>query len=170
MEAFREAVDRCGLNDMGYYGRKFTWSNGRHGAAFTKERLDRAFCNNAWARLFNESRVNTLPATSSDHSPLWIEMEQLRLCSHRHQKPFRYEASWTLKEECFKTVEEAWNMSRVAANKTQHVVEGLKICQQKLTQWSKQQQGNFKREINEQMDHLSKLQDRNTGQLNEAIK
>ncbi|KAF5458429.1 hypothetical protein F2P56_022456 [Juglans regia] len=83
MEDFREVVDRCGLNDMGFYGRKFTWSNGRHGKAFTK-RLDRAFCNNAWANLLADSRVYTLPALNSDHSPLWIVMDLVHSCSLRY--------------------------------------------------------------------------------------
>ncbi|XP_041025443.1 uncharacterized protein LOC121265842 [Juglans microcarpa x Juglans regia] len=153
---------------MGFYGRKFTWSNGRHGEAFTKERLDRTFCKNAWASLFVDSRVYTLPSLNSDHNPLWIAMDLVQPCSLRYQRPFRYEACWTLKEDCFKTVEEAWCLHRVAPNK--HIAEGLKNCQQKLNQQSKQQLGNFKKAVNEQLELLSNLQDRNTCHLNEEIK
>ncbi|KAF5465338.1 hypothetical protein F2P56_015356 [Juglans regia] len=49
MECFREALEDCDLSDMGYVGNKFTWSNNRGGTEFTKERLDRAFCNPQWA-------------------------------------------------------------------------------------------------------------------------
>lgn len=45
MERFREAVDACGLSDLGFQGSKFTWCNNRAGHQFTKERLDCAFGN-----------------------------------------------------------------------------------------------------------------------------
>ncbi|XP_035546500.1 uncharacterized protein LOC118348588 [Juglans regia] len=170
MEAFREAVCRCGLNDMGFNGGKFTWSNGRYGKAFTKERLDRAFCNNAWANLFVNSKVYTLPTLNSDHSPLWIVMDLMHPSLIRSQRPCRFEAWWTLKASCFKAVEEAWDIPRVAPSKILQIVEGLKYYKQKLSQWSNQQRVDHKREVKEQLKLISTLQDRNTGHLNEEIK
>ncbi|XP_042950260.1 uncharacterized protein LOC122282371 [Carya illinoinensis] len=46
----------------------------------------------------------------------------------------------------------------------------MQYCQQKLPQWSKQKFGNSKRRIQDQLAHLSFLQDRNTGHLTEEIK
>lgn len=45
MEDFCLAVNDCGLSDFGFKGDRFTWSNNREGAQFTKERLNRAIGN-----------------------------------------------------------------------------------------------------------------------------
>lgn len=56
MEEFRWAVEECGLSDLGFMGNKFTWCNNRHGKAFTKKRLDRAYGNSQW----HDTYSNTL--------------------------------------------------------------------------------------------------------------
>jgi hypothetical protein len=43
MQAFRDALTNCGLEDLGYSGNIFTWKRGR-----IRERLDRAVANEAW--------------------------------------------------------------------------------------------------------------------------
>jgi hypothetical protein len=45
MVDFQEALEDCQLYDLGFKGPKYTWNNQREGAAFTKERLDRAMPN-----------------------------------------------------------------------------------------------------------------------------
>ena len=44
----REALDSCQLQDLGYRGYAFTWSNKRPGDANTKIRLDRGVANEEW--------------------------------------------------------------------------------------------------------------------------
>lgn len=58
---FREALVDCKLEDMGYFGSKFTWSN-----KFTKELLDRGLCYSEWQDLFSYFRVATFPPNKSD--------------------------------------------------------------------------------------------------------
>ena len=48
VEAFREALDSCQLQDLRYRGYAFTWSNKRPGDANTKIRLDRGVANEEW--------------------------------------------------------------------------------------------------------------------------
>lgn len=45
MKKFHEAINDCGLVDMGFEGNPFTFSNRRDGTLETKARLDRAFSN-----------------------------------------------------------------------------------------------------------------------------
>ncbi|XP_042958118.1 uncharacterized protein LOC122293667 [Carya illinoinensis] len=97
-------------------------------------------------------------------------MEQLQVPRNRQQKPFRYEACWLLKEESSKLVEEAWRAPRKTVNKMQGTIERLKNCKSRLTQWSKKTFDIAKREVCAQMDYISTLQERNTGQLTEEIK
>jgi exonuclease III len=47
MQAFSNALNDCGLDDLGYTGDLFTWRRGR-----LRERLDRAAANSAWADMF----------------------------------------------------------------------------------------------------------------------
>ncbi|KAF5459757.1 hypothetical protein F2P56_019677 [Juglans regia] len=56
MEDFRLALLDCGLMDIGFEGSKFTWSNKREGAKFTKCRLDRALANVEWLNLFGSNQ------------------------------------------------------------------------------------------------------------------
>lgn len=65
--------------DMGCSGPKLTWTNNRQGLANTKERLDRALCNTQWMNSFPESCVWNLPRTYSDHAPLVVFIEGIRL-------------------------------------------------------------------------------------------
>jgi hypothetical protein len=41
MLGFREAVDNCDLQDLGYVGIPYTWDNKQQGEANVKVRLDR---------------------------------------------------------------------------------------------------------------------------------
>ncbi|KAK2641755.1 hypothetical protein Ddye_023518 [Dipteronia dyeriana] len=45
MEAFRETLDDCDLEDLGYSGPDFAWCNKRGGGEMVQERLDKGLCN-----------------------------------------------------------------------------------------------------------------------------
>ncbi|XP_042939401.1 uncharacterized protein LOC122274426 [Carya illinoinensis] len=111
IKAFRAAIEAYSLSNTGYIGNKFTWANGRSGQAFIKERIDRAFCNIEWSEIFLYSKFYNL-ALSLDHCPILITMEQFQVDSTRNDKPFRYEARWALREDCYGGVEKAWNKPR----------------------------------------------------------
>ncbi|KAF5475845.1 hypothetical protein F2P56_007609 [Juglans regia] len=170
IESFRDTVELCGLSDLGFVGNKFTWSNGRHGASFTKEMLDRAFGNSSWMDLFPSHKVYTLPALSSDHCPIFVTMEKQVTDSLKCDKPFRFEAGWSLNGECHNILEEVWTKPRMANNKLNFVAEGLRHCKDKLLLWSRYRRGNFKRDLKTKMAQLSDLQISNTGFLTENIK
>ena len=72
MEDFRDVLDECGFQDLGFSGNKFTWCNG-HGEGHTVwERLDRVVGTVEWMDLFPASKVVHLECASSDHKPLMI--------------------------------------------------------------------------------------------------
>ena len=48
IDAFRNVLDSCSLEDLGYRGYTYTWSNKRPGDANTKLRLDRAVATMEW--------------------------------------------------------------------------------------------------------------------------
>jgi hypothetical protein len=58
MDVFREALEECGVEDLGYEGDMFTWRNNQFtGGSFIRERLDRAVANTEWRALFPEAQV-----------------------------------------------------------------------------------------------------------------
>ncbi|KAL5823208.1 hypothetical protein ACOSQ4_021108 [Xanthoceras sorbifolium] len=71
---FREALDACGLQDLGFEGPLFTWCNGRVGNAFVQERLDRYVCSRDWLSLFPASYVQHLDFWKSDHRPILLHI------------------------------------------------------------------------------------------------
>ncbi|KAK1577933.1 hypothetical protein Q3G72_026109 [Acer saccharum] len=57
---FRAVLDHCGLEDLGFSGPKFTWSNMRGGSSHVQERIDRGVCSYLWKQLFPLAVVNHL--------------------------------------------------------------------------------------------------------------
>lgn len=69
MAYFKEALEDCCLNDLGFLGPKYTWNNGMQDAMFTKERLDRAMANVGWCTMQKRREVQVLAAPASDPKP-----------------------------------------------------------------------------------------------------
>ncbi|KAL8556026.1 hypothetical protein ACS0TY_003725 [Phlomoides rotata] len=55
MEDFRNTVSDLELQDLGFSGNSFTWTNGRTGINNIQERIDRAFANPRWRLLFRDA-------------------------------------------------------------------------------------------------------------------
>lgn len=132
MDRFRMALEDCEFNDLGFIGSKFTWSNKREGGSFTKERLDRAFGNGLLPSFYNNCEVHILPALTLDHSPLLILCENFDDAAHKAQKLFRYEASWSTKQECRSIVENAWLLPGNNSSSVSFFKDGLDRCREKL--------------------------------------
>lgn len=98
MEAFKNTLEVCELHDLGYRGSKFTWSNGREGAEFTKERLDRMVANQEWCDLFPFINISIEAAVNSDHTPLHLTLQHRDRRAQQKRK-FRYEANWGVQRE-----------------------------------------------------------------------
>jgi hypothetical protein len=105
MSKFRSTMEDCNLGDLGCRGSKFTWSNKRGLAKFIKERLDRVVATSDWCAHFTNLEVEILPASTSDHRPLYLKFDSRRRIS---SKLFHFEAKWNLGEECSTVVKEAW--------------------------------------------------------------
>lgn len=69
---FSQAVNDCGLFDLGFKGPKFTWNNMRKGVDNVQERLDKAFGNQRWLQRFRDCQVRHLPRSRSNHNPLIV--------------------------------------------------------------------------------------------------
>jgi hypothetical protein len=107
MQAFREALSDCNLNDMDFSGDPFTWRRGQ-----IRERLDRAIADDNWMQMFPNASLSHLDCIKSDHRPILLETEQTVLLSHSNGS-IKFEAKW-LKEDGFRDiVANAWTQAAV---------------------------------------------------------
>nr|POE59891.1 hypothetical protein CFP56_39460 [Quercus suber] len=67
MQEFRDVIDECGFQDLGFVGNKFTWHKNVIGGDTVWERLDRAVTNGDWRALFPASNVSHLECGCFDH-------------------------------------------------------------------------------------------------------
>ncbi|XP_073359565.1 uncharacterized protein [Aegilops tauschii subsp. strangulata] len=109
IDAFREAVDICGLADLGYRGLDWTWKKKVSGGHFCRVRLDRALGSADWSALFPFASVEHLTAAKSDHCLILLEMDLVDTSVRAKQKQFRYECMRERVPRFGDVVAEAWN-------------------------------------------------------------
>ena len=153
MRDFREVVDDCGLMDFGYVGKKYTW-RGKHGDDMVLERLDQSLATQAWLAMNPATRVQCLRSNVSDQYPIIVKPEGIvgRPC-----KFFRFEHIWLTKNGCGDTVREAW-MTHMPHSSYRLVLEKIKLCEEKLVEWSKHSFGSVKKQIEEKSKLLKRAE------------
>ena len=89
-------LDECGLLDLGFSGKKFTWFK-NYPSSGIWERHDRAVSTTDWVELFPATKVHSLVCGQSDHSPIVILPEGILVKS---QRLWRFEKFWLEQEGC----------------------------------------------------------------------
>ncbi|GAA0158400.1 hypothetical protein LIER_15442 [Lithospermum erythrorhizon] len=100
LEEFNECILNCRLEDAGYKGLSFSWTNGR-----VSKRLDRVLLNHSYGELFPLVKVTQLAKTGSDHAPLLVESRRPKEGKGGF---FRFQKMWFRHEGFIKAVEENW--------------------------------------------------------------
>ncbi|XP_030959080.1 uncharacterized protein LOC115981030 [Quercus lobata] len=107
MDSFVEAINRCGLWDIGFIGPKFTWLYERSKGIQIREKLDRALATMEWVNLFSMARLHHLTSSASDHSLLALRFVR-KPNGKRMKRLFRFESIWLNDSRCKEVVLEAW--------------------------------------------------------------
>ncbi|XP_057808453.1 uncharacterized protein LOC131022930 [Salvia miltiorrhiza] len=94
--SFRETVEDCGLNDLGFSGDPFTWTNNQNGDSRIMEHLDRCFGSEEWMLAFPGYEVTHLGRKSSDHCPIFLALDKSDEEAQQRPRPFRFEAMWLM--------------------------------------------------------------------------
>ena len=155
MQKFREALDECGLFDLGFVGNKFTWFKTHPGGGVMWERLDRVVSTAAWYNLFPTTKVKTLVCASSDHSPILILPDGINV---KPQRPWRFEHMWLEEQGCHETVKKAWK-AIVADPPMSKVMLNVDECKSQLHVWSKKSFGNIVNTLLEKRKSLKIAED-----------
>lgn len=101
---FRSCVDICGLTDVKYIGRQYTWTNKQSNESRVLSKLDRILANKEWINDYNSAEVTFLPEGYIDHSPGVIKCYKLA----NGRKPFRFFQMWSSSPKFKEVVKEVW--------------------------------------------------------------
>ncbi|XP_016172584.1 uncharacterized protein LOC107614975 [Arachis ipaensis] len=143
IQKFNDFIKKAELVDMGYEGKKFTWSNRQFGGNFIQERLDRALVSTEWRAEYPNGFVSHLDGTGSDHCPLLLNSEKEE---RRSRRRFRFQERWCDKEEVSNIVKHAWDLEVVGSSMFKLATK-LKHCRHKLYEWQKSADSNSKQQI-----------------------
>ncbi|XP_073353971.1 uncharacterized protein [Aegilops tauschii subsp. strangulata] len=156
MASFRDCLQVCELEDLGFCGIPFTYNNGQALDRNVQVRLDRACVDEAWHDLFPAARVLHLATSCSDHSPLLVQMEGVQE-KRRRATLMRYEIMWERDPTLPDMVARSWNEHRPIGN-LDSVANSLKEMMKDLKQWSKTHFGNVIKDIKSLRSQLAELQ------------
>ncbi|XP_055835240.1 uncharacterized protein LOC129903721 [Solanum dulcamara] len=84
--AFISIIQACGLQDLGFSGQKYTWSNQRGIFFRIWKRLDRGMVNDKWLEVMPQTTITHLPTVGSDHCPLLNIEGNPMWCFHQKMK------------------------------------------------------------------------------------
>ena len=104
MMKFRQTLLHYGLVDLGFNGYRFTLRNGRGGAAFVEERLDKVVATLEWREMFPRTKVRHIPTSYSDHDPILKDMDPPTQPKKRRLKIQWFEEIWVTYTECEKII------------------------------------------------------------------
>jgi hypothetical protein len=135
IEGFREAVDVCGLQDLGYIGNSWTYEKKVARGMFCRVRLDRALASADWCERFLLAMVRHLTVASSDHSPILLSLENYAQPTRRKEdRIFHYELMWESHEDFVPSLERAWHQLGKATTLGE-LQEKIKSVTGSLQQW-----------------------------------
>ncbi|KAL5538413.1 hypothetical protein UlMin_043107 [Ulmus minor] len=137
MSYFREALNYCGLADLGYRGPKFMW-NKRMKACLVQEWLDMMLGNSGWLDLFPNSLIHHLSLRGSDHHPLLVELFRANELSNIgkiwKRGRFHFEEAWVYEVDYSNIIKDHWN--RRPTSNLDGVIDKLQLCATDLGRWN----------------------------------
>jgi len=140
-------VDVCGLYDLGFEGRNWTFEKKVAGGSYCRVRLDRALATADWCTRFPMARVTHLTAAASDHDPImlrWLQVSGRK--GRKKKKIFRYEMMWEVHDQFFPMLARTWFDAGEARTVTE-LQEKLASVSGSLSEWSVNSFGNVRREL-----------------------
>ena len=105
---FNAIINDLNLIDVRTSNGIFTWNNKQTGDRRIAYRLDRFFLSESIMMASGNLKVVVLPAAGSDHWPISLEWENVRVNPRR---PFRFEKLWLLHPDFHEKLKEWWESS-----------------------------------------------------------
>jgi exonuclease III len=109
--SFRNTLAHCDLQDLGYTGGIYTWTNKHPEDHLIQSRLDRFLATSDWISNF-PNFVNThLTRYKSDHCPILLDYSSINVTRVDNNKYYsrKFEQIWTTNAQHINIVKEAWS-------------------------------------------------------------
>ncbi|KAL0433400.1 UNVERIFIED_CONTAM: hypothetical protein Slati_2674300 [Sesamum latifolium] len=156
MRDFRECLQDCALQDLGFQDNLFTWCNRREEPHTVRARLDRACCESCWTAMFPKASVLHQEVACSDHAMVWIDLDrELAKRTHRCKDRFRFEAAWVSSPECVEVIQHAWSFE---GGPNRALIDKIRASQMQLRQWNRANFGNITWNIKNYNEKICNLQ------------
>lgn len=140
---FRNKISDMNLQDLGFKGYPYTWSNHRTDNSRVEKRLDRAMSNEKWIELFPKSTIHHLIARGSDHSPIILKTNPIWKDG---AYPFKYFGGWMEHPDCKRLIMDTWSTTR-QGSVSFSFAKNLKNVKVSLNSWNKNTFGNIQNNI-----------------------
>lgn len=138
---------------MGFVGDQFTWDKSRGTVNWVQERPDRGLATKEWCELFPAAKVKVLEVTTSDHLPLYLQLNKQIYVPR--SKRFKFENVWIKEKDCFNLIKTSWEFTE-----GREILERIKYCCLKLDEWGGGITMEHKRRLAEYRTKLRKLRAR----------
>ena len=157
INAFREALESCQLEDLGYKGYPFTWTNKRLGDANTKLRLDRAVATKGWIDNFPITNVVHLLPHVSDHIHIIVHVQKFRKKHRRVDRGCKFKESWLLWDDYEAQIQQVWSLSSSGEAGLATVHAKIRACGDDLKAWGDTRAKPKEKEIRILQNQLDKI-------------
>lgn len=71
---FIGVIEACGLTDLSFHGKKFTWCKHRSVDSRIWKRIHREMVNDEWPEIMSQSNITHLSSIDSDHCSFLLEI------------------------------------------------------------------------------------------------
>ncbi|GAU51479.1 hypothetical protein TSUD_413680 [Trifolium subterraneum] len=152
--SFRNTLCHCDLQDLGYKGSTYTWTNRHQGDLLIQSRLDRFLATADWISNFPNFVNNHLTRYKSDHCPILLDFSNITGISTNNNQyyPKKFEQIWTTDDHHTYIVTEAWQ------NQQGSIDEKLRHTLNALHNWGRKTFGIIPKRIKETHQDLYNLQ------------
>lgn len=136
-------MNTFGMIDLGFYGNPYTWLNHRQGHSLIKERLDWEVASCQWIHLFPSFSITHLPAHTSNHNPLILD---IAIPSPSFPRSFCFEEFWIRNPTYGTVINETWS-STIVGSLAYYFIRNLKNTKKAIKFWNKHHFGDIRRKM-----------------------